>query len=74
MVNLFEHISIESFTNFVNIFICFKKVFCVIFWPFSGGNGNFVLSTSFVGYTPVFGGVLPMCNNGYGCFYAIQDT
>ncbi|ELU17808.1 hypothetical protein CAPTEDRAFT_171816 [Capitella teleta] len=38
----------------------------------SGGGGNYILSTSFVGYTPVFGGVAPMCKDGYGCFYSIQ--
>ncbi|KAK3912117.1 Peroxisomal carnitine O-octanoyltransferase [Frankliniella fusca] len=37
----------------------------------SGGNGNFVLSTSLVGYTPVGGGVAPMCLDGYGVFYNI---
>lgn len=35
----------------------------------SGGGGNFVLSTSLVGYTPVGGGVAPMCLDGYGIFY-----
>ncbi|XP_064614133.1 peroxisomal carnitine O-octanoyltransferase-like [Liolophura sinensis] len=39
----------------------------------SGGGGNFTLSTSFVGYTTVHGGVAPMCENGYGTFYRIQD-
>lgn len=38
----------------------------------SGGGGNFVLSTSFVGYTTVYGGVAPMTDNGYGCFYHIE--
>ena len=38
---------------------------------FSGGGGNFVLSTSLVGYTPVGGGVAPMCLDGYGIFYNI---
>lgn len=37
----------------------------------SGGGGNFVLSTSTVGYTPVFGGVAAMIPNGYGCFYSM---
>ncbi|KAE8740665.1 hypothetical protein FOCC_FOCC013813 [Frankliniella occidentalis] len=37
----------------------------------SGGNGNFILSTSLVGYTPVGGGVAPMCLDGYGIFYNI---
>ncbi|XP_068084190.1 peroxisomal carnitine O-octanoyltransferase isoform X2 [Anabrus simplex] len=40
----------------------------------SGGGGNYVLSTSLVGYTPIGGGVSPMCLNGYGCFYNITPT
>lgn len=40
---------------------------------FSGGGGNFDLSTSFVGYTPVFGGVAAMTNDGYGSFYHMED-
>ncbi|XP_048469646.1 peroxisomal carnitine O-octanoyltransferase isoform X2 [Rhincodon typus] len=39
----------------------------------SGGGGNFVLSTSLVGYTTVLGAVLPMVHNGYGFFYRIRD-
>ncbi|XP_067929647.1 peroxisomal carnitine O-octanoyltransferase-like [Watersipora subatra] len=35
----------------------------------SGGNGNFKLSTSFIGFTSVHGGVVPMCPQGYGFFY-----
>ena len=41
---------------------------------FSGGGGNYVLSTSFVGYTPVYGGVSPMCKDGYGCFYCVEQN
>jgi len=41
---------------------------------FSGGGGNFVLSTSFVGYTPVYGGVVPMVAHGYGTFYKIEQN
>lgn len=37
----------------------------------SGGNGNFILSTSCVGYSPIGGGVAPMCKDGYGVFYNI---
>ena len=40
----------------------------------SGGGGNFELSTSFVGYTPVFGGVAAMTNDGYGCFYHMEQN
>lgn len=38
----------------------------------SGGGGNYILSTSCIGYTPVIGGVAPMCTNGYGVFYSIE--
>ncbi|KAE8596140.1 hypothetical protein XENTR_v10015983 [Xenopus tropicalis] len=39
----------------------------------SGGGGNFVLSTSLVGYTNVHGAVVPMIHSGYGFFYRIRD-
>uniref|UniRef100_A0A8D0HQR9 Peroxisomal carnitine O-octanoyltransferase n=2 Tax=Sphenodon punctatus TaxID=8508 RepID=A0A8D0HQR9_SPHPU len=39
----------------------------------SGGGGNFVLSTSLVGYTRIGGAVVPMVHHGYGCFYRIRD-
>lgn len=48
-----------------------KVQFCV---SFSGGGGNFVLSTSLVGYSPVGGGVGPMVLDGYGIFYNICPT
>ncbi|XP_042231513.1 peroxisomal carnitine O-octanoyltransferase-like isoform X2 [Homarus americanus] len=37
----------------------------------SGGGGNYVLSTSTVGYSPVFGGTSAMVPQGYGCFYSM---
>ncbi|CAI5788801.1 peroxisomal carnitine O-octanoyltransferase [Podarcis lilfordi] len=39
----------------------------------SGGGGNFVLSTSLVGYTRIGGAVVPMVHQGYGFFYRIRD-
>ncbi|XP_037532221.1 peroxisomal carnitine O-octanoyltransferase [Nematolebias whitei] len=39
----------------------------------SGGGGNFVLSSSLVGYTTVLGAVAPMVTQGYGFFYRIRD-
>ncbi|VDD92358.1 unnamed protein product [Enterobius vermicularis] len=42
-------------------------------WTASGGNNNFLLSTSFSGYDvkgPI-GYVTPMCEDGYGAFYKI---
>ncbi|XP_037910249.1 peroxisomal carnitine O-octanoyltransferase [Hermetia illucens] len=37
----------------------------------SGGGGNFVLSTSTLGFTVVAGFVAPMVTDGYGFFYSI---
>ncbi|CAG5135469.1 unnamed protein product [Candidula unifasciata] len=39
----------------------------------SGGGGNFILSTSCLGYSPLVGAVLPMCTNGIGAFYSINE-
>lgn len=39
----------------------------------SGGGGNFVLSSSLVGYTTILGAVAPMVHHGYGFFYRIRD-
>ncbi|XP_061530027.1 peroxisomal carnitine O-octanoyltransferase-like isoform X1 [Phycodurus eques] len=39
----------------------------------SGGGGNFVLSSSMVGYTSVMGAAAPMVHHGYGFFYRIND-
>ncbi|XP_071759425.2 peroxisomal carnitine O-octanoyltransferase isoform X1 [Centroberyx gerrardi] len=39
----------------------------------SGGGGNFVVSSSLVGYTTVLGAVAPMVQHGYGFFYRIRD-
>lgn len=40
----------------------------------SGGDGNFILSTSFLGFLPATGLVPAMCDNGYGFFYSIIDS
>jgi len=39
----------------------------------SGGGGNYRLSTSNVGYTPMFGGFAPMTHDGYGVCYAMLE-
>lgn len=39
----------------------------------SGGGGNFILSTSLIGYFRVQGVVVPMVHNGYGFFYQIRE-
>ncbi|CAF3361857.1 unnamed protein product [Rotaria sp. Silwood2] len=40
-------------------------------WIKSGGNSNFILSTSCLGVGTSLGGTAPMCLNGYGVFYRI---
>lgn len=40
----------------------------------AGGGGNYVLSTSCSGYWSIAGGVPPMVEHGYGCFYGIEDN
>ena len=40
---------------------------------FSGGDGNFVLSTSLSGYRTVHGGMGPMTQDGYGVFYTMEN-
>lgn len=39
----------------------------------SGGGGNFVLSTSTLGYSICNGGMAPMLLDGYGNFYTMLD-
>ena len=39
----------------------------------SGGDGNFILSTSLLGYRPVLGVTWPMVEDGYGAFYSIEN-
>jgi carnitine O-octanoyltransferase len=39
----------------------------------SGGGGNFVLSTSTLGYSINVGFVAPMVQDGYGVFYSMLD-
>ncbi|GIX67153.1 peroxisomal carnitine O-octanoyltransferase [Caerostris extrusa] len=50
------------------------EIFLDSSWVKSGGSGNFVLSTSCVGFTPLGGCVMPMKENGYGTFYNIEDN
>ena len=57
----------------VIIIIMFIKLVSIVIF-FSGGDGNYILSTSFLGFTPATGLVVPMCANGYGFFYSIIDN
>jgi carnitine O-octanoyltransferase len=40
----------------------------------SGGSGNFILSTSCLGFGVTAGGTAPMCFNGYGVFYRLSSN
>jgi hypothetical protein len=42
-------------------------------YKLSGGNGNYRLSTSNVGYSPLFGGFAPMTPDGYGVCYSMLE-
>lgn len=42
-------------------------------YKLSGGGGNYVISTSNVGYTPMMGGFAPMTADGYGICYAMLE-
>ncbi|CAG0894270.1 unnamed protein product [Darwinula stevensoni] len=43
-------------------------------WKRSGGDGNFILSTSLTGYTENSGCMVAMCEDGYGVFYNILPS
>ena len=40
----------------------------------SGGNGNFILSTSTTGFNGMSGGTSAMCPEGYGCYYSFDSN
>lgn len=48
------------------------KIFKDKAWKLSGGDGNFVLSTSLSGYNQAHGGMGPMIADGYGVFYTTE--
>lgn len=52
---------------------CIRFLSVTVVCVCSGGGGNFVLSSSLVGYTTVLGAVAPMVHHGYGFFYRIRD-
>jgi hypothetical protein len=51
----------------------FPSIFTDKAYKLSGGGGNYVVSTSNVGYSPLFGGFAPMTADGYGCCYAMLE-
>jgi carnitine O-octanoyltransferase len=42
-------------------------------WTKSGGGGNFIISSSCLGFTNVNGGCAPMSTNGYTMIYCFSD-
>lgn len=42
-------------------------------WKKSGGDGNFLISSSCVGYTNTLGTCCPFCLNGYTIIYCFSD-
>ena len=51
----------------------FPTLFTDKAYKLSGGGGNYKVSTSNVGYTPLFGGFAPMTPDGYGACYALLE-
>lgn len=43
-------------------------------WKKSGGDGNYVLSSSCLGFTNTAGTCSAMCSNGYSMIYSFPDT
>lgn len=50
-----------------------SSLFADHMWTATGGDGNFVLSTSTTGYSEPNGVTVAMVTDGYGCFYSIED-
>ncbi|XP_023220347.1 peroxisomal carnitine O-octanoyltransferase-like [Centruroides sculpturatus] len=86
-IEKFTHLMAECTNNrgcdrhFLGLFmICMEngdpipEIFLDPSWEKSGGSGKFILSTSCTGYTSVTGGVMPMVENGYGCFYNVENN
>lgn len=42
-------------------------------YTLSGGDGNYLISTSLCGFTKITGGCSPMVKDGYGIFYGIPN-
>lgn len=51
----------------------FPALFSDKAYKLSGGGGNYRVSTSNVGYTPLFGGFAPMTADGYGVCYSMLE-
>lgn len=50
------------------------KLFLDPSYKASGGDGNYLVSTSLAGYGPITGGCPPMVRDGYGVFYGIPNN
>ena len=49
------------------------EIFTDPIWKKSGGDGNFVISSSCVGFTNSLGCCAAMCQNGYSMIYCFSD-
>ena len=56
------------------VYYLLNPVFHPVLLFCSGGNGNYILSTSYLGSLPSGGLVPPMCKDGYGVFYATMPN
>ena len=43
-------------------------------WKKSGGDQNFLISSSCLGFSNTIGGCLPISHDGYGIFYKISEN
>lgn len=49
------------------------EIFTDVAWKKTGGGGNFLISSSCVGFTNVLGTCSPFCLNGYTMIYCFSD-
>jgi hypothetical protein len=57
----------------VIIFLKLKLKHDMIFVMISGGGGNFLISSSCVGYIDSLGGCSPFCRDGYTMIYCFSS-
>ena len=50
------------------------EIFKDLSWKKSGGDGNYILSSSCLGFTNYIGNCSPINLNGYSVFYCFPDT
>jgi len=63
---------IKHFNRLNNHCKSLREILVFITFYSSGGDGNFVISSSLTGFTVLHGGMAPMVEDGYGIFYSIN--